>query len=246
LEPGRFPVDDDPAFFAVDPPRPDDDPLLDLLLPDERLDVDREPDELFALLLEEPDDELLLLDAPLPLLEREPPPLLLDEADLPELERPVLDPPELDLVELDFAEPERPELDPPLDLLRDDEVEDLDPPLDDERPPPLDFDRDDPLLDRDDDLRPPPDRPFPDRLLPDDEEDRPPEPDVIVSAAAPTAPTAAPVAAPDKISPATSTTLSTIFDVVVLRERDEPPRDDAELFRELPELDLLAMYFLPI
>jgi len=242
--------DEPPAFFADDPLRPEDDPPLDLLLPDERLDVDREPDELFALLLEEPDDELLLLDPPLPLLERELAPLLFDVADFPEVERaeldrPELDPPELDRLELDFAEAERPELEPP-DLLRDDEEDDLDPPPDDERPLlVLDLDREEPPLELDDDLRPPLERPFPERLLPDVDDDRPPAPDVIVSAAAPTAPTAAPVAAPVRISPATSTTLSTIFDVVVLRERDEPPRDDAELFRELPELDLVAMYVLP-
>ncbi|HYJ90590.1 MAG TPA: hypothetical protein VEV84_04725 [Pyrinomonadaceae bacterium] len=65
----------------------------------------------------------------------------------------------------------------------------------------------------------------------------------IVSAAAPTAPIAAPAAAPVKISPATFITLSTIFEVVDFCGRDAPPFDE-ELFFEPPELDLLAMNFL--
>jgi hypothetical protein len=64
----------------------------------------------------------------------------------------------------------------------------------------------------------------------------------IESAAAPTAPTAAPAAAPDMISPATSTTFSTIAEVVVLRLRDERKGVDMPL-RGLLELDLLAIKF---
>jgi len=64
----------------------------------------------------------------------------------------------------------------------------------------------------------------------------------IVSAAAPTAPTAAPATAPESISPAMSITLSTNFDDVDLRDPDGLRADDDELFLfdEL-ELDLLTI-----
>ena len=212
------------AFFADEPP-------LDLAL-DERPEDERELDELFPLLPDEL-EALLLLD--------DPPLLLLVGLDFPELDRPEADLDEL-FFELDLAEPERPELELPPDLLREEDDEDLAPFAADL---PVLFDRDEPPLELDAVRRAPSERPFSERLLLVDEVGRLPVPDVMVSAAAPTAPTAAPVAAPDNISPATSTTLSTIDDVLELRERDELLREDAELFRELPDLDLVAMYVLP-
>jgi hypothetical protein len=68
---------------------------------------------------------------------------------------------------------------------------------------------------------------------------------VTVSAAAPIAPTAAPVAAPLSISPATSNTLSSTRDAVVLAELDLF-LPDAEVVFVLPDLDepdLLAITF---
>jgi hypothetical protein len=128
--------------------------------------------------------------------------------------------------------------------------DDLDEP--DERPP---FEVDCalvlPPLDPDVDLRvPPAERPelLPRPPLDDEEPDRPLD-DVIVSAAAPTAPTAAPAAAPLRMSPATSMTLSTIPAEVDFLGRADPPRDDFDedelLFFELLELVLVGTFFPP-
>ena len=93
------------------------------------------------------------------------------------------------------------------------------------------------------------------RALPDRPPVEPPRPDpddlgraagVTTLAAAPTAPTAAPAAAPLNISPATSITLSTTTEPEVLRERDELLFEDLELFREPLVLDLLAIISLPV
>jgi hypothetical protein len=108
-------------------------------------------------------------------------------------------------------------------------------PVDDEERPLSDLDRALLPVEREADLRPPVDLLDPDPLRPDG---------VIVSAAAPTAPTAAPAAAPLSISPATSITLSTIT-VVVDFVDDEPRFDEDELFFEFPEFDLLAINFPP-
>ena len=79
-----------------------------------------------------------------------------------------------------------------------------------------------------------------DLLLPDRLPPLPLPDGTIVSAAAPTAPTAAPVAAPASMSLATSNTFPTIAFDVDLRDRDEVER----LLVELPRLDLLAICFL--
>lgn len=179
----------------------------------------------------------------------------LDRDDVPELfpveVRPPLDPAE------DFAADDRPEVDLPLPeelerppvLLPLDEDDDLDEP--DERPPlEADFAPVLPPVDPDVDLRVPPGRLelLPRPPLADEEPDRP-RGDVIVFAAAPTAPTAAPAAAPLRISPATSMTFSTIPDEVDFLERADPPRDDFDedelLFFELLELVLVGTIFLP-
>lgn len=205
------------------------------------------------------DLEPFLVDLELP-ADFDPPVDLPDELDrddvpelFPALARPPLDP------EADFAADDRPEVDLPLpdelerppDLLPLEEDVDLDEPVD--RPPPeADF----PLallpLDPDVDLRElPPERP---ELLsrpppPDEDEPDRPRDVVIVSAAAPTAPTAAPAAAPLRISPATSMTFSTIPDDVDFLERADPRRDDFDedelLFFELLELVLVGTIFLP-
>jgi hypothetical protein len=203
------------------------------------------------------DLEPLVVDLELP-ADFGPPLDLLDELDgddVPELfpveVRPPLDPE-------DFAVDDRPEVDLPLPeelerppvLLPLDEVDDLDEP--DERPlVEADFALVLPPLDPDVDLRvPPPERLelLPRPLLDDEDPDRP-RGDVIVFAAAPTAPTAAPAAAPLRISPATSMTLSTIPDEVDFLERVDPPRDDFDedelLFFELLELVLVGTIFLP-
>ena len=175
----------------------------------------------------------------------EPPPVDAELFDLP-LDEEVLplllfEPPEL------FDEPDRPPLDDLDELLafRPDEDDEDDFERPDElvdRPPELDFDRL-PPFERDAELLPLGDRP------PVREPDERPPPDVvIVSAAAPIAPMAAPDAAPVSISPATSITLSTIADVVVF-EPEDLPRDEVDedelFFRELLELDLLAINFPP-
>ena len=178
----------------------------------------------------------------------------LDPDDVPELFPVELRPPPAE----DFAVDVRPEVDLPLPeelerplvLLPLDEVDDLDEP--DERPlVEADFALVLPPLDPDVDLRVPP----PERLellprpLRDDEDPDRPRGDVIVFAAAPTAPTAAPAAAPLRISPATSMTLSTIPDEVDFLERADPPRNDFDedelLFFELLELVLVGTIFLP-
>jgi hypothetical protein len=131
---------------------------------------------------------------------------------------------------------------PPLDVF--DEPADLRPVEDDD----ADFDRPDDV----DELRPDFDRPPPlsplvrkDELFPLD--DRPPAP--MFSAAAPTAPIAAPAAAPVMISPATSITLSTIFDELVRREpedrRFDEDDEDELLFLGPLELLLVAITFPP-
>jgi hypothetical protein len=117
-----------------------------------------------------------------------------------------------------------PELDL-LDVFRPPEADELDRDLD-EPPRPFPFELDDVRFDfaDDDELRD----------LPDDDE--------IVSAAAPTAPTAAPAAAPESISPATSMTLSTIFDDVDFRDPEDLRADDDEPFLfDVLELVLLAI-----
>jgi len=91
--------------------------------------------------------------------------------------------------------------------------------------------------------RPDDDREPDDRLLLVDVERRD---GAIVSAAAPTAPTAAPAAAPVSISPATSITLLTNCEFDERRDRDELPFDEPELFLDPDEEDLLdAIFFLP-
>jgi hypothetical protein len=158
----------------------------------------------------------------------------------------------------DFAADDRPEVDrplpeelerPPVLLPLEDDVDRDEP---DERPPPeADLPLELVLPDPDVDLRGlPPERLelLPRSPLDDEELDRPRDV-VIVSAAAPTAPTAAPAAAPLRISPATSMTLSTMPDEFAFLERDDPPRDEFDedelLFFELLELVLLAIIFLP-
>jgi len=179
-------------------------------------------------------DELLPVDV----FRDEPPPDDDELFDLPPDEELFARPPDDDDLELPLLEPselfdeaERPL--PPedfaerLDLRPDEDDDDLDDP--DERPPELDFDP--PPLVRNEVLFPLDERP-PLR----DADERPPPEDVIVSAAAPIAPIAAPDAAPVIISPATSITLSTIADVVLF-DRDDLPRDEVDeddepLFRE--------------
>jgi len=177
----------------------------------------------------------------------------LDRDDVPALfpveVRPPLDPAE------DFAVDDRPEVDLPLPeelerppvLLPLDEVDDLDEP--DERPPPeADFALVLPPLDPDVDVLPTERLELLPRPPLDDEEPDRPLDDVIVFAAAPTAPTAAPAAAPLRISPATSMTFSTIPDEVDFLERVDPPRDDLDedelIFFELLELVLVGTIFL--
>ena len=165
--------------------------------------------------------------------------------------RPPLDP------AADFAADDLPEVDLPLPeeverppvLLPLEEDDDLDEPV--ERPPDADFPLELVPLDPDDDLRELPlERPelLPRPLLDEEDPDRPRD-DVIVSAAAPTAPTAAPAAAPLRMSPATSITLSTMPVESDFLERDDLPRDEVDedelLFFELLELVLLAIIFLP-
>lgn len=226
----RFEPEDDDLLDAFDV-----DPLLDLLPADRPVDDLRDddpPDEVFDLLPDEElldprlDDELL----PLPLFE---PLVVFAELVLPPVE--LFD--ELDRPADDLDEPLafRPEDDDDEDVL------DL-PDEPDELRPELDFDLPPPLLDREDELLA-----LVDRLPLLDADERPPG-DVIVSAAAPIAPMAAPDAAPVRISPATSITLSTIA-VVVFFDLDDLPRDEVDedelLFRERAELDLLAINFPP-
>ena len=141
-------------------------------------------------------------DAPLPLFDDDDlPPVLPDEDPLPAL-----------LPELDFPPAALPAVDFALDLFAEE---------DDFFEPPDDGD----------DFLAPPDvglpRPLdePERL--DELRELPLE--VMVSAAAPTAPTAAPVAAPVRISPATSMTLFTIAVVVDFLDLVELPFEDEEL-----------------
>jgi hypothetical protein len=239
-----------PLLFA------DDLPLLDeLLLPDELRFADEpplRPNELFPLVFaderDRDDDEPPELRLPDELLL----PLLADE------ERP----PEDD--EADFRPPLELELDlPPLVLLPDEVLPDElfpdellpDELLPDELLP--DDEREEPLLlpppdlepelpdeDELDLLRPEVDREPDDRPLLVDAADR--LDGVIVSAAAPTAPTAAPVAAPVRISPATSITLSTIAVPVERLDLEELRFDEPEFFFDPDEVDLfVAMCFLP-
>ena len=204
-----------PELFDEELPpldRPPLDVLRDELLPDDLRDEPPDDDELFDLL---PDE--VLFDLP---LEDEPEPLLLDAPEL--------------LDELDLPLPPLADFDEPPDLrpADEDDVEDFDRPDElDDRPPELDRDAFPPLLERDVALLPLDERP-PLR----DDDDRPPV-EVIVSAAAPIAPIAAPEAAPVMISLATSMTLSTIADVVLF-DRDDLPRDEVDeddepRFREL-------------
>jgi hypothetical protein len=173
-------------------------------------------EELFDLLPEDerfdaPDEERLppvLFESPESFDEREPVAL--------ELFAVADRPPPADLEELaDFW------VDEDDDLLR---LAGLDEPLEE-----LDFDRLPPLLEREA-------APFP--LVDLDADDRPPTDEAIVSAAAPIAPAAAPVAAPLIISPATSITLSTMS-VVELFDLDDLLRDELDeeepLLREPPE-----------
>jgi hypothetical protein len=86
-----------------------------------------------------------------------------------------------------------------------------------------------------------------DRLPPLDEETRLPDP-AMFSATAPIAPTAAPVAAPLSISPATSTTLSIMLAEVDLFDLELPfdeVDEDVLFFFEPLEIVLLAINFLP-
>jgi hypothetical protein len=199
----------------------DDLPLDDLLPPvfEEDLDLEFEP----------PDDVRFDVDEderPPPLFAREPE-LDFDEAVLPppeELE--LLRPLPLVFLLVDFLAVEDPLAEP---LLR----------------PPLVLDLELELFDVDDDLRLAVDLDPLARSPPDDARER--LAGTIVSAAAPTALTAAPVAAPAKISPAMSITLLTIFDVVDRVDREEPLFDlFAFFFDEEVEDDAFAIIFLPM
>lgn len=182
-------------------------------------------------------------------LEREPPADLRDE--LPDDDELLDLPPDEELLLL-FAPPELfDELERPLPpddfdelaALRPDDEDDADLDLPDEADEPPDLPPPLLALEREEVLFAPEDRP----LLRDEVVRPPPAP--IFSAAAPTAPIAAPAAAPLMISPATSITLSTIFDELVRRDPDDRPFDeddeDGLLFREPLELLLLAITFPP-
>jgi hypothetical protein len=207
-----------PLFFAADLV-PDDLPVDVLLLALFEDDLDRERE-----LPDDPRFDVDEDDRP-PLVFAREPPLDLDDAVL------------LAPVELDFARPL------PLAFFPDEFFVLDDPPDDLFLRASLDFVPELELFDADDDLRVEVD-PVP--------LERPPLEEAavfragaIVSAAAPTAPTAAPVAAPARISPATSITLFTTLDVVVRVEREELVFEPPVRFFDDDDDDVFAICFLP-